>query len=288
MEKNTEVVKALKDINLSNPFIISADQVEEILQQCSLTHEELLQQLVPVAQQFARPPISNYLVGAAVLGKSGAIYLGVNLEFQGVPLNQAVHGEQFAVTMARQNGETGLIAIAISAAPCGHCRQFMSEISDSKEIRVLIPNEDPMTLGSLLPYSFGPEDLGISERLFNPQAVDCSSPSNQLSLLTSKALEAAISSYAPYTTSKSGVAIQTQNGKIYMGSYLENAAYNPSLSPLQSALIALVADICDYSEIVEVVLVEKQSAKISQKHLSEEIIKDIAPQALFRVEALEF
>lgn len=89
-----------------NPFVISADTVEEITKNEHLNVEELLQLLIPIAKSYALPPISNYYVGAAVLAKSGAIYLGVNLEFLGFPLHQSVHGEQFAITNARSHGET--------------------------------------------------------------------------------------------------------------------------------------------------------------------------------------
>jgi hypothetical protein len=66
---------------------------------------------------------------AAGLAASGAIYIGVNLEFPGGPLSQSVHGEQFLVANLLLHGERGLDTLAISAAPCGHCRQFYSELA---------------------------------------------------------------------------------------------------------------------------------------------------------------
>jgi cytidine deaminase len=55
------------------------------------------------------------------------------------------------------------------------------------------------------------------------------------------ALNAASRSYAPYKTNSSfnyaGVAVELTDGSIYAGRYAENAAYNPSLSPLASALV---------------------------------------------------
>ena len=57
------------------------------------------------------------------------------------------------------------------------------------------------------------------------------------------ALSGASRSYAPYATGESyayaGVAVQLDDGSIYAGRHAENAAYNPSLSPLQSALAFL-------------------------------------------------
>lgn len=51
---------------------------------------------------------------------------------------------------------------------------------------------------------------------------------------------AAANSYAPCSQEKSGVAIQTTDGQIYYGSYSETVAFNPSLSPLQTALVFFV------------------------------------------------
>lgn len=279
-------VRDLYQMISPNPFVISAEKVEEITQCCHIQVEELLQLLIPVARTYARPSISNYNVGAVVLGKSGAIYLGANLEFPGVPLNQTVHGEQFAITNARLHGETELRAIAVSAAPCGHCRQFMNEMSGEGELQILIPHCPSVAYASLLPEAFGPKDLGLSGDLLTPSAENhCL---HQEFSLVNHALEAGLASYAPYSNARSGVAIQTKDGSIYMGSYLENAAFNPSLAPLQTALVSLITDLRDYSEIKEVVLVEQQSAKISQEVMSREVLKHIAPEASFHVKKLEF
>lgn len=285
-QSKEEIAFSLREIISPNPFMISAGQVEEISKRYELKIEELLQMLIPIAQSYARPPVSNYKVGAAALGKSGNIYLGVNLEFLGVPLNEAIHGEQFVITNARSHGETEIIAIALSAAPCGHCRQFLNEMAGSENLRILTPFSDSLLLSSLLPHSFSPKDLGLTGNLMTIMKDDSLLLNGDVPLMA-KAAEAASASYAPYTESKSGVAIQLKDGKIYSGSYLENVAFNPSISPLQAALILLVADERQYSEISEVVLVEKQSAKISQEIMSREILSKIAPQAVFKVKKLK-
>jgi cytidine deaminase len=285
-QSKEEIVSSLWEIISPNPFVIPADKVKEITKCYGFKVEELLQMLIPIAQSYARPPISNYKVGIAALGKSGNIYLGVNLEFVGIPLNEAIHGEQFAITNARSHGETEIIAIALSAAPCGHCRQFLNEMAGSENLQILIPFSDSLLLSSLLPNSFGPKDLELEGNLMTILKNDFSLL-NDFPLVV-KAAEAAFVSYAPYTEAKSGVAIQVKDGKVYTGSYLENVAFNPSISPLQAALVLLVADKREYNEISEVVLVEKQSGKISHEIMSREIIRKIAPEAVFSVKKLEF
>lgn len=62
------------------------------------------------------------------LGASGRLYVGVNLEFARLPVNNSVHAEQFLVVNALHHGEQAIEKMAVSAAPCGHCRQFYSEL----------------------------------------------------------------------------------------------------------------------------------------------------------------
>lgn len=62
------------------------------------------------------------------LGVSGRLYVGVNLEFARLPVNNSVHAEQFLVVNAVHHEERGITKMAVSAAPCGHCRQFYSEL----------------------------------------------------------------------------------------------------------------------------------------------------------------
>jgi cytidine deaminase len=261
----------------ATPFVMDKEKVGMVLNQTGVSKQELLQELIPIAKQFARPPISDYKVGAALLGKSGSIYLGVNLEFPGFHLNQTIHGEQFAVIFARLNGETEIEAIALSAAPCGHCRQFLNELG--KDLDILTPNKPPRKLSELLPDAFGPKDLGLEGNLLTP---GLGFRSNHPDRLVAMAIEAYRTSYAPYSKSRSGLALQTHEGKIYVGHYLENAAFNPTVSPLQSALVALVADKRGYDDIATVILAENPPPqKTSHIHLTRELLKRIAPQATF-------
>jgi len=283
--------KIIQEI-IGTHFVIDAAKVEELTKCLGISHEDLLRAIVPVTKPFARPPISGYHVGVAGLGKSGNIYLGVNLEFTISTLSATVHGEQFLVANARNHGEAELEAIAISAAPCGHCRQFLNELGGKSDLKIFFQKPAPggktadvsTKLSDLLPESFGPQDLGLEGGLLTPKEFVKSDHANPLS---AKAIDAAHASYAPFSKSFSGVAIRTGDGAIYSGSYLENAAFNPSLSPMQTALVALVAAGRLYDEIQEVVLAENPSDKISQAANTNGILRSIAPRAMFRVECLK-
>jgi len=268
-----------------HPFVIEKEQVLKLLQASNISHQELLQSLVSVAKAYSKSEISNYSVGASILGESGAIYLGTNLEFPGFPLSQAVHAEQFAISLARSFGETGIAAIALTAAPCGHCRQFMQEINND-QIKIYTENFEPQTLSDLLPKAFGPQDLGLDVSLM--------SFSNRNYVTTmdysprTMAMIGCYRSYAPYSKAYAGIALQTEDGKIYTGSYLENAAFNPSLPPLQAALVSLVADGKSYDQITFAFLMEESSGLISHEHTSCMLLEKIAPQAEFQAEKIKF
>ena len=129
---------------------------------------ELLMKAIE-ARAFAYAPYSNHRVGAALVGKSGKIYLGCNVESAAYsPTNCA---ERTAVFKAVSEGEREFTAIAIVGgmgdnlseicAPCGVCRQVLREFSDGS-LRVVMGTPEKITVSTLkelLPYSFGKENL---------------------------------------------------------------------------------------------------------------------------------
>lgn len=216
--------------------------------------------LLQQAAVFAKPPVSNFRVGAVARGTSGKTYLGTNLEFAGEALSFTVHAEQSAVVSAWMGGETGIDVVATSAAPCGYCRQFLNELVTAGELTIVMPGEE-RKLSELLPQSFGPRDLGVTTGLLAPAA-------NGLAIdeedeLAKTALAAANMSYAPYSKAYAGVALRTLAGAIVSGPYAENAAFNPSLSPLEAALSQLNMSGGVWSDIAEVVLVQAESLHTS-------------------------
>ncbi len=74
----------------------------------------------------------------------------------------------------------------------------------------------------------------------------------------------------------------TKDRKVYVGSYIENSAFNPSLSPLHTALISLVCDGQPFGSIKKARLLEKNGAAISQEETIKELLKKIAPQVSFQ------
>ena len=141
------------------PFV----QASALAASLGLSTAALLPYLVPFAAAHAIVPTSAYPVGAAALGASGSIYLGANLELPRAPLAASVHAEQCAVASAAQAGERGLVRIAVSAPPCGHCRQFCNELAGAEGLEFVFEEgggaPSVSTLDELLPRAFGPADL---------------------------------------------------------------------------------------------------------------------------------
>jgi cytidine deaminase len=262
---------------------MAAEDAQSLARIQARTVEQLMIDLLPVARHFSRPPLSQFQVGAVALGASGALYLGANLEIPKNGLNQAVHAEQSALANAFTRRERGIVAIAVTAAPCGHCRQFLNEITGGSQIRVIVKGQPPQTLGELLPASFGPRDLGIAAGLFSGSAAALSLVSRSRDGLAVAALDAASRSYAPHTKALAGCAVRMRSGRTYAGSYLENAAFNPSLSPLQAALVNVVFAGEDLAAVTRVALVEMRRAAISQRPAARAALAALAPGARLEV-----
>ena len=87
---------------------------------------ELLERADSVAER-AYAPYSKFFVGAAVLAKDGRVFEGVNVENAAYPLG--VCAEKTALAKAVSEGvKPGEVeALAVTASPCGGCRQWLHE-----------------------------------------------------------------------------------------------------------------------------------------------------------------
>jgi len=235
------------------PPTLSAADAAALARELGVDVPGLMTRLLSEAAKYAKPPVSNFRVGCVSRGLSGALYFGTNLEFAGEALSFTVHAEQSSVTNAWTSGEEGIDLIAVNAAPCGYCRQFLNELVTAERLVVAMPNET-RPLGELLPSAFGPRDLGIDGGLM--QRADHGLIADADDDLARAALEAANMSYAPYSKAYAGVALRTAGGRVVSGPYAENAAFNPSMSPLEVALSRLNLAGEAFDSIAEAVLVQ--------------------------------
>jgi cytidine deaminase len=291
-----EFPKSVRDILQTIPLQagrLSAQQCAELIRNLGINPEALMVRLLPLATIYAVVPISQFRVGAVAMAEEqGApahadrfgLYLGANIEFRHQVLNQTIHAEQSAALNAWHQDAPYLQAIAASEAPCGYCRQFLYEFEKNAEMMVITPDRQNRTyrktlLSDLLPEAFGPMDLGNRSGLKSLATQD-----RKLRLSTAvkdrivdEALAAAEKSYAPYTQNFAGCALETQTGAIFSGCYVESAAYNPSLPPLQSTILCMnMATFDEQRSIQRVVLVERPTL-VSQRKVTELLLESWAP-----------
>ena len=136
-------------------------------------------ELIAHAAEFrsrAYAPYSGFAVGAALRGRSGRIYGGVNVENASYPVG--ICAERAAIAAAVAAGEREFKALAVIAdspeacAPCGMCRQMLMEFpieriilaNTAGALRILTPAE-------LLPHAFGAAALPAKE--IHNEDTDC-------------------------------------------------------------------------------------------------------------------
>jgi len=199
------------------------------------------------------------------------VYLGCNLEFRGLGLHHCIHAglshvlvlpwicksrgnlswklvkdrdkfswaEEFALISALNHGESRVVQLAVSAAPCGYCRQILAEAVcirsagdtaggqmqegdgnslGGQGLEVFVrPNPISFSIIHLLPMPFGPRDMGETGGLFTQQhhslvfieMLQDQDMAGVWGRLAKTALDCAVRSYSPYSHSPAGVALLT-------------------------------------------------------------------------------
>ncbi|MBT4525175.1 MAG: cytidine deaminase [Deltaproteobacteria bacterium] len=269
------------------PFdgVLSSEIVNNILSLQNIPITQLQIILLSVAASYHISPISNYAVGAIVLGQSGKIYFGSNIEFVHTGLQFTIHAEQCAIINATQHMEKGIKSITVNAPPCGFCRQFINEIKGAEDIEFIVAGNKPKKFKSYLPDAFSGKDLSVdvdilNSSLLNYQFVDQNVDDNEL---FGAALAAANRSYSPYSRSVSGVAFRMSNDKIIAGSYHESAAFNPTVTAIQSAIIRARLDGFLLKDIRDVVFLQNSNNCCDYSRITTEILNSITPDAMLTI-----
>lgn len=116
-------------------------------------------------RENAYAPYSGFKVGAALLGESGTVHLGCNVENASYGL--CVCAERNAVGRAVAEGERTFRALVIAtqssppSPPCGMCRQTLVEFA--RNLPILLVNAQgervATSIEALFPMSFTPDFL---------------------------------------------------------------------------------------------------------------------------------
>jgi len=97
-------------------------------------------------------------VGAAVITKKGSIYTGVCID---TDCSLGMCAERNAISTMITNGEFEIEMVAAVdkrgnvLPPCGACREFMMQLKNSSDIKVLVDNKGTVVkLKDLVQYSY--------------------------------------------------------------------------------------------------------------------------------------
>ena len=117
------------------------------------TDAELLAAADAVAER-AYAPYSSFDVGCAVLARDGTVIEGVNVENAAYPLGICAERAAFGRAIAEGYRPGEFVVAAITASPCGGCRQWFAEMGVE---RVVFRNGGrvvTMSVDELLPEQF--------------------------------------------------------------------------------------------------------------------------------------
>ena len=118
------------------------------------------------AMLHAHAPYSKFHVGAALRAEDGSIHAGCNVENAAYP--QGTCAEAGAIAALVASGRKRILECLVigpgpeTITPCGGCRQKLREFAaDDTPIHLCGPDglHRTMTLGQLLPLSFGPHHV---------------------------------------------------------------------------------------------------------------------------------
>ena len=103
--------------------------------------EELIK-IAAMARNNAYAPLTDYTVGAALLAKSGTVYIGTNVEAPSAIVTNCA--ERVAIQNAYAHGEREFLKIAVvggrgenldaTLTPCGTCLQYILEMCKGVDI----------------------------------------------------------------------------------------------------------------------------------------------------------
>lgn len=262
--------------------VLLKQQADELIARYQLASvEELMLLALGAAKTIARPPISSFFVGAVGLEReTGNLILGGNVEFPGTHLGFTIHGEGFVFTRAASRGTT-IETIAIGEAhPCAHCRQYISEFATSRELTLIDPLGHRLTMDQLYPWPFDPDYLGEIGAIAGAFDAGLELAANDWpATIADRLLDAGRRAHAPYSKCPGAVVLALRDGQMVSGFSIESVAFNPTMGPLQAAMINLIAHGYEAADIAEAALGTRLGGNVDYSVSVTELLGKIAPRA---------
>ena len=198
-----------------------------------------------------------------------------------MPLSASLHAEQSAILNAWMHEERELLAVHVSETPCGHCRQFMRELSNPSNLKIYCKGQT-FQIEDLLPGAFG-ENRKKGHGLLDSMATNLESVKTKPHTRSQHAINAAQRSYAPYSQSPEGFVAQCLDGHFFSGRAAESIAFNPSVSGVVVALnqrnlssrrsVAITA--CTQAKLATALNSPLAQAKAIMKHIADASVDEV-------------
>lgn len=263
--------------------VIPAEVAAELVARFKLASvRDLMCLLLDVAaREMAKPLISDFHVGAVGLEtETGNLILGGNVEFPTTHLGYTLHGEGFVFTRAMSRG-TNIAVIAIGEAhPCAHCRQCLAEYAASDRLDLIDPLGHTLTLAQLYPWPFDPAYLwergAVPGRKLWP---DLRFDEDSVSPAAETLLAAGQRSHSPYSKCPGALTLHLHDGATVAGAAIESVAFNPTIHPVQAALVDLLAHGYGYDDIMGASLGTVRGGAVDYTPSTRELLSRIAPEA---------
>jgi cytidine deaminase len=265
---------------------LSRAEVQRIDAAFGLSGDELMLLSVKQAEGFARPAVSNFYVGC--VGReteTGNLIFGGNLEFPGAHIGNTVHGEGSVFARAFSRG-TSVETIAIfEAHPCAHCRQFLSEFAATAKLTLIDPMGHRLRMADLYPWPFDPDYLGekgiVAGEVRQPRL---GLVANELApAAATKLIELGRRAYTPYGKAPAAILLMLRDGAMVGGAAIESVSFNPTMSPLQAAMIDLYAHEYEEKDVVAAVLAATRGAAVDYVKHARDLLAAIAPGVQLQV-----
>lgn len=262
--------------------VLPKQQADALIARHGLTGvEDLMLLALNMARTIARPPISDFFVGAVGLeAETGNLILGGNVEFPGTHLGFTIHGEGFVFTRAASRGTT-IAAIAIGEAhPCAYCRQYLSEFEASRDLVLIDPLGHRLTMAELYPWPFDPDYLGEAGYVPGTVHSELALGENVLpEIIAGRLLLAGQRAHTPYSKCPGAVVLALSDGTTVAGFAIESVAFNPTMGPLQAAMIDLIAHGYEASDIAEAAMATRIGGNVDYSLSVTELLGKLAPAA---------
>ncbi len=128
-----------------------------------ITTDLLIEQAI-VARKNSYSPYSKFKVGAALLSKSGNVFVGTNVESSSYGLTVCAERNAIAsgIVAGEKEFESLVVISSEGVSPCGACRQVIYDICGNIDV-ILVNGEgkiiNTITARELLPYPFSSNNL---------------------------------------------------------------------------------------------------------------------------------